>query len=274
MKLKNIEHLSVCDENNIILKKHSFWERSIHWHSYYELELVVCGEGTHIVNGIKYHYRKGDVFLLMPSDYHEFHLDKEGTNYLIEIPPSLFPKDIFDILYSLSDNRITHFEDNEFEIIKNLFLLIENHYQKDGKIYSELTKSLLSTLLYLFVEKITAVANTDIKKINYRLKEIILYIQQNFRADITLDSISKKFFINREYLSSLFKAETGMNLSSYVRKLRLSYAAFLAKNTDMKSIDICENSGFNSVPSFLRNFKNEYKVSPLEMRKNSLKHKN
>ena len=65
-----------------------------------------------------------------------------------------------------------------------------------------------------------------------------------------------------------------MNLSSYVRKLRLSYAAFLAKNTDMKSIDICENSGFNSVPSFLRNFKNEYKVSPLEMRKNSLKHKN
>lgn len=271
MKYENIELLSIADENNIICKRHSFFSKNVHWHNYYELELVTAGKGTHIINGTSYRFRAGDVFLLRPSDFHEFDLKEEGTTYLIEIPPSLFPMEVIDILIHTTNNLLIHFNDAEFNILKNIFHLIESHYKKEGYVNSMITNSLLCSLLLLFTENIDNGSLNNISKTNERLREIIFYIQQNFRQDITLENLSSMFYINKEYLCALFKSETGTNLTAYIRKLRLSYAAKLAVTTELKSIDISEKCGFNSVPTFLRNFKEEYGVSPLQMRKNSKK---
>lgn len=268
MNLKNIELLSTPQEDNIVCKKHSFIKKNVHWHTYYELELVVRGEGTHIINGTSYPFKEGDVFLLMPSDFHEFKLEEEGTTYLIEIPPSLLPNEILDLIIQPNGHLIKNLDSDKFNTLKNIFLTIENHYQKNNYIDSLITKSLLISLLSLFISYTPSGANANLKSSNARLREILLYIQQTYQENITLENISALFFINKEYLSHLFKSEIGIPLTAYIRKLRLSHAAKLVITTRMKSIDISEMCGFNSIATFMRNFKNEYGVSPMEMRQN------
>lgn len=268
MKLKNIELLSSSQENNIICKKHSFINMNTHWHTYYEMELVVRGKGKHIINGTSYPFEAGDAFFLTPSDFHEFELEEQGETYLVEIPPSLLPKEILDIIMLHTGNFIAHFDNDDFSVMKDIFLTIEKHYQKNGDIDFLISKALLISLLSLLISRIDTGVNANSKNANPRLREILLYIQQSYKENITLESISRLFFINKEYLSFLFKSEMGIPLTTYIRKLRLGYAAKLVITTGLKSIDISEMCGFNSIASFLRNFKNEYGVSPMEMRKN------
>lgn len=269
MNYNNIEHLTKADETGISCIRHSFLNKNIHWHSYYEIEFVIKGKGTHIINGTSYAFKAGDVFLLRPSEFHEFALEEEGTTFLIEIPPILFPTNVLDFIIHINQNLIIHLEEPEFNILKTLFILIESHCQKDGLLNAAIIQSLLSSLILLFVDYINVNPINQIEKCDKILRKIIIYIHQHFYENITLESISSMFYINKEYLSSVFKYEIGMGLTAYIRKLRLSHAAKLAVTTNLKSIEISESCGFNSVQTFLRNFKLEYGVSPLEMRENS-----
>ena len=147
MKLKNIELISTEKENNITCKKHSFTEKTAHWHTYYELELVVRGSGRHIINGVEYPFRAGDVFLLTPSDFHEFSLDEEGETYLVEIPQSLLPDEIIDLIIQPAGNLIAHPDAEDFATLCDIFLTLEKHYQKNDPVDSVISGSLLAALL-------------------------------------------------------------------------------------------------------------------------------
>ena len=58
----------------------------------------------------------------------------------------------------------------------------------------------------------------------------------------------------------------GITLSAYLRKIRLSNAAMQLASTNKKVMDISVDSGFNSLTTFLREFKKEYGISPSDMR--------
>ena len=266
MKLKNIELISTEKENDITCKRHSFTKKNAHWHTYYELELVVRGSGRHIINGVEYPFSTGDVFLLTPSDFHEFSLDEEGETYLVEIPQSMLPDEIIDLIIQPAGNLIAHPDAEDFATLCDIFLTLEKHYKKSDPVDSVLSGSLLAALLSLFISHTDRSVSESPNRKNPRLREILLYIQHSYKENITLASISARFFINKEYLCQLFKSEMGVTVTEYVRRLRLGHAARLVITTDMKSIDISEACGFNSVATFMRSFKEEYGVSPLKMR--------
>ena len=45
-------------------------EVAVHWHSYFELEIVVGGEGRQFLNDEEYTIKKGCAYLLNPTDFH------------------------------------------------------------------------------------------------------------------------------------------------------------------------------------------------------------
>ena len=42
----------------------------VHWHNYYEMEIILSGKGTHTLNNANYSMERGDVYLLSFYDYH------------------------------------------------------------------------------------------------------------------------------------------------------------------------------------------------------------
>ena len=269
MNYSTIELLYMSDDRDVRCVEHSFKKKSIHWHTYYEMELVIKGSGKHIINGNQHEFRAGDIFLIRPSDFHEFELDDEGTTCLIEIPASYLSTDVVNLLLASNDDLIYHYEKEQFNIMLNFFYSIKEHCDKKGKLDSLLTNHMLNSLILLFVGNINDNFFEMTPNANNRLREIIFYIQKNFRQDITLESIASTFYISKGYLCSFFKSATGISISTYIRKFRLSYAARLVATTNLKSIEISESCGFNSVVTFLRSFKEEYNMSPLQMRKNA-----
>ncbi|WP_139995482.1 response regulator [Paenibacillus paridis] len=96
-----------------------------------------------------------------------------------------------------------------------------------------------------------------------RIKEII---EQQYAGTITVDELAKLVFLTPNYISNLFKEQTGETIIDYLTKIRMRHAAKLLEDPSCKIYEIAERTGFNSTSYFSVVFKNIYGQSPKEYR--------
>lgn len=170
---------------------------------------------------------------------YEKYLDREGLN--------IFKTKQFNKYESLLD---------EIQLIS-----ISSDYLKDMNIHEKIT-SLLSLLLS---ETIHDKSNTD-KQI-YNIKVIKEYIDSNFLENISLDILSKKYFINKFYLTRLFKKTYGITINSYINNKKITKAKELLRFSDLSINNISKECGFIDNNYFSRIFKQIESIAPNEYRK-------
>ncbi|MBO5008383.1 MAG: AraC family transcriptional regulator [Clostridia bacterium] len=268
MTYNDVEFIDFRNRHSIFCRRQQFINKNQHRHAYYEIELVFDGKGKHIINGHTYHETPGDIFLMRLTDIHEFIMEDGCEHWVVEIPPATLPDDIAKLMVNAEGDLFTHLNDEDYRRAKEIYLMIEGLNNKNDNFYVLSKMHLVSYFIMFILEKVENKIPEKYSRINIQLREIITYIQNNLFEDLTVTNIASKFYVSKEYLSSFFKKNTGVTLNSYIRKARLSHAANLIVTTDKKMIEICEMSGFNSLPTFLRTFKSEYGMTPSDMRSN------
>ena len=96
--------------------------------------------------------------------------------------------------------------------------------------------------------------------------KIIEYIAENFKEDMSLDSVSHELGLNKYYISHIFSDKIHESFPAYLGRCRSEHAARLLKTTHMTVTDIGYASGFNSSRTFYRAFQRVYGVTPQEYR--------
>ncbi len=268
--LKNIELIDFTMSKGVIsCVRKEVIGKAPHWHTYYEIELVEKGKGTHIINNETYEETAGDIFIMRLTDFHELQLKEKALHLAVEVPPGLLPDDIAKMMMLVDRNIITHLNDEDFKKAKAMYLMIEER-ENSNDVINELSKLHLTCALMLFIlERVEKDISEKCSQTNIRLREIITYIQENLSSDLSITNIAKNFYVSKEYLCTFFKKNTGVTIFSYIRKVRLNRAVELLATTDKKIIEICELAGFNAMSTFMRDFKKEFGMSPSEMRQSS-----
>ena len=103
------------------------------------------------------------------------------------------------------------------------------------------------------------------------IEKIQIYMQRNLQKNLTQEYISILFCINRSYLSTLFRAETGKKFIDYLNELRISSAQDLLINSERKMYQIAKSVGYDNVKYFFRIFKKHTKLTPEQYRKQHTK---
>jgi two-component system response regulator YesN len=65
----------------------------------------------------------------------------------------------------------------------------------------------------------------------------------------------------------LFKEETGLSLSEYIKRLRVDYGKYLLLNTDVNIADCAIEAGFFDQSHFTKTFKQMEKSTPAQFRR-------
>ena len=95
------------------------------------------------------------------------------------------------------------------------------------------------------------------------VKEIILYLEDHFAQDLSLDDLSAHFHKTPEYLCSVFKSVTGETIMHYLRRIRIHHAkVLLMESPDTGIKDISRSCGFGSVSYFGRVFRETTGYTP------------
>jgi AraC-like DNA-binding protein len=100
-----------------------------------------------------------------------------------------------------------------------------------------------------------------------RILEIVNYINNNYSEPLTLERLSKIFFLNPGYLSRIFKQVTGFNFVKYVNHVRIKESVKLLKETRLSITHIAGKTGFESPTHFGRVFRAITGQSPESYRK-------
>lgn len=100
------------------------------------------------------------------------------------------------------------------------------------------------------------------------LNEAIHYIEENLTNEINFHEAARQALCSEYHFKRMFTFLAGISLSEYVRRRRLTLAAFELKEQNIKIIDIAIKYGYNSPDSFSRAFYNLHGLTPTEARKN------
>ena len=100
-----------------------------------------------------------------------------------------------------------------------------------------------------------------------RKAQIIEYINNNLGEHLTLEGLCEHFHTNRTTLARLIKEATGKSPIRYILEQRLTKSCNDLATTDMSISEIAEKYGFADDNYFIRAFKKQYGISPLQFRK-------
>lgn len=92
------------------------------------------------------------------------------------------------------------------------------------------------------------------------------YIAAHYGEEMSVDRLSELVYMAPSYLSSVFKKETGQNLSRFIKSVRMEKAKELLEQTMMKIVDISTACGYPNVSYFCSSFREYYGISPQKFR--------
>lgn len=98
---------------------------------------------------------------------------------------------------------------------------------------------------------------------------ILDYIHEHYRQEITLNDLTDKVFISRNYLSRLFRSATGETFNSYLTRVRMEKARALIMEGDYLIYEVAEMVGYKSVAYFSNLFKKYTGMNPSDLVKGS-----
>ncbi len=100
-----------------------------------------------------------------------------------------------------------------------------------------------------------------------RMQDSINYIEEHLQDVIDCDEVICRTYYSKTHFYRIFDAMVGMSIGEYIRKRRISNAAYEICTTEKRIIDIGCDFGFESQEVFTRAFIREYGISPGRFRK-------
>ncbi|WPV02877.1 AraC family transcriptional regulator [Mucilaginibacter sp. cycad4] len=260
-----------------------FFSNEFHFHEECQLVHIVKSSGKRIIGDLVDYFESGELIFLGSNIPHVWHNTHEQAN---EDDPEPYA-------HSLS----IHFNPSKLLMHLSAFGNVRkvesflNKAQRGVELKGK-SKDLVVTLMYRILQleglqkiitllEILNIMSSDtehnllasINYINYyqyhdskRMDQVFKYIFDNFREDISLNTIADVANMNTFAFCRFFKARTQKSFTQFVNETRIGYACKLLSNKDNSITDIAYECGFNNVSNFNRFFKVIKKVSPRQYR--------
>jgi AraC family transcriptional regulator len=100
------------------------------------------------------------------------------------------------------------------------------------------------------------------------MNDALKYIEDNLTNEIDFKEAARLAVCSEFHFKRMFSFLAGITLSEYIRRRRLTLAAFELKDTKVRVIDIAMKYGYNSPDSFARAFQTLHGITPSEARNN------
>lgn len=100
-------------------------------------------------------------------------------------------------------------------------------------------------------------------------RQIAEYLAANFAGNVTREEIAAEMRVSADYVSRLFRKETGMTPWQYLARYRILQAQRMLIATDLSITEIANATGFNDAAYFVRVFHRETGKAPQRYRKST-----
>lgn len=244
-----------------------------HAHDYYEFYFFVEGAVEMVFDRDAHILRPGDVIVVPPGVMHRAVVQNAEIPYrrfVFWISREFFEslgRQSEDYLYlpryaESSHEYVYSFDAADFNTLRGkLFALLEEiHADRFGR-DTRISLCVEDLLLYLGRTVYQQKHPRSKRELQSAYDMITEYIAQHLEEDLSLDSLSRQFYLSKYHIAHLFQENTGISLHQYITKKRLAVCCDAMRNgaAISKAFGSC---GFQDYSAFYRAFKKEYGMSP------------
>lgn len=233
-----------------------------HFHSNVEIIYALSDNVSVTINGETFILTKNHFCV---ADSFDTHGNEKADIFVALIPLSYLENWNKTKKGTTLRKKIFYDEDN---VVLNIMKKLEGSLSKNQLIKQGYVDLLLGTIL----EK-TSLSREKFQNVSTLAREIVMYINNNFRKKISLDTLSRDLGYSKSHISHVFNEELKVNLSEYVNSVRVKKFVEqlqLVKDKE-KTISLALDSGFSSLQTFYRAFKKEYDTTPYDYYKKNYK---
>lgn len=240
-----------------------------HYHDFFELYYLESGERYHIIRDCMYPIHAGQFVIFAPYVMHHSYGAEDVPFRRIVLyfqPSEMQSKELIEAIEAAggvytADSRSRY-------TVHQLMELILQEEDKSAPFKNEYMHSLLNVLLITILRQ----APHPLQHVKQTLVgQIIDYIHNNYYEDISLELLSKRFYVSPYYLCREFKRCTNRTIIQYINVTRIMNAQRKIMETDKSITEIGNLTGFSNVTHFNRVFKQYAGLTPSQYRKLSKK---
>lgn len=241
----------------------------LHSHSHYEIYFLISGTRKFFLNDKMYNISAPCLIVITPYTMHK----TEGTGFSrinINVAPSSLSQYQTKLLKDLSGKIISLSDKNAETIFPILQQALDISTMQD-KYVSDRLSALFGYILCILEKtdknKTFEPVKAKTEKVSPLALKIIDYLSAHFTEDISLDTLSEKFYISKATLCNCFKKAMNCTMGEYVMRLKLNKAKQLLSSTKKSMEEISALCGFSSAAYMGLIFKSKVGLSPLQYRK-------
>ena len=250
------------------------WRYESHNHSAVEILLTLEGSVTYTVEDKTFQVRKGEILIVPPDMLHSLVMGEGSSRYLFLFEPDALMS-MRDIKYMASYfNKPFHLRDGSdaHVRIRELLLRANDAYEKREMLWNTVCYSCILRIYATLGQRYLGgvirpragerTGNMDGEVIN----AVMTYINNHYKEELTLEEVAKFAGFSRYYFSRTFKRQTGYSFKDYLNQKRIQVAMDLLIRTNRGMREVALESGFGSVATFNRAFREKKGCTPTEYR--------
>ncbi|MEE0946927.1 MAG: AraC family transcriptional regulator [Acutalibacteraceae bacterium] len=249
-------------------KKSFSGNTGIHFHEFFEIELILSGDGSCMINGTQYPLSSGALYILTPADFHFLRGDTKLQLYNIMFDESMISEELAYKLFNKRDNRFVVFDETELNDISGIIELIIRERNNSDDFSDDIIKSFLSALINIILRKLgTEKQETQSEN---DVSSALRYIYTHLRFDPSLAEVAKYCGYSTNYFGKRFHEFTGKKYKTFINEMKLSMAKRMLMMDNITVQEISNECGFSSVSNFYRVFKENVGIAPKNYRKSEV----
>jgi AraC-like DNA-binding protein len=273
-----IQKLPLTEDTSFVARTYRTPDFEVPWHQHIEYEMILFTEGVGMsfIGNYVGTFNTGDIFFLGPNVPHTF--QKQDPQRITSAVVIQFREDFWgSALLTLPESR-------EIAKLFQQSLQALKVYGKSAEILGPLIRGLenmkgfkrilrLGECLCLLAEQneFTPLSTQRIRPLNpkhqKRIDRIFQYTIDSFREPITLSAMAGIACMSVPSFCNYFKASTKKTYIEFLTETRIGYACNLLMDTEMAILDICYESGYNSLANFNKQFLRLKSMTPSQYRR-------
>lgn len=249
----------------------------LHWHTALEIIHPVENEYTVKTNGEAVTFYPGDILLIPPGELHALLAPAEGERLILQFDHSLFAglEGMDFLLHSLRPCLLIRRceQPDAAAALSELLQHILREYMGDEPFREASVRSLLLRFFVLLGRTVVTDAGkfpllSPSKQQEYieKFMSVCDYINEHCSEPLRIEELSRLAGFSRYHFSRLFKQFTGVSCHEYLTARRLVHAERLLLSPDLSVTEAAMRSGFNSLSTFNRLFREKNGCAPSSYR--------
>ena len=252
----------------------------------YSIIYLLCDRFSCLINNELHQLKKGTLIVLRPEEKLELYVNEDfarfKSNVTLDganvhfitvdiISDLLFDGDtnVESFMRAFSERRLytaNFYTDADFypqNIMESFSMLLTDYIDNNlGLFQFKSVVSLMITQINMAFDRHNNYVPTKYSD-EYEVK-VYDYIERNYNKDISIKSISEKFFISKVYINKITNRFYGMNFSDTVRSMRMWKSILLMQTTGADFKTISAMCGYKNYSSFFRSFTDFFGITPTQ----------